>query len=42
MLMSAIPVAAILGAIDINSACGYYHYSDVSKYSRDYNDLPSH
>jgi hypothetical protein len=23
-----LPVAIILGAVDVNDACGYYHYSD--------------
>jgi hypothetical protein len=36
------PVAAILGAADINNTCSYYHCSDGSKCARGYHDLPSY
>jgi hypothetical protein len=26
MMISAMPIATILGAIDVNDACGYYQY----------------
>jgi hypothetical protein len=32
---------AILGAVDVNDARDYYHYSDGPKYTHGYNDLPS-
>jgi hypothetical protein len=37
--MLAIPVAVILGAVDINDTRGYYHCSNGPKYARGYNDL---
>jgi hypothetical protein len=40
-MMSAMPVAAILGAADVNGARGYYHCSDGPKYVHGYNALPS-
>jgi hypothetical protein len=32
---------AILGAIDVNDVCDYYHYSDGTKYTCGYYDLLS-
>jgi hypothetical protein len=31
-MMSAMFIAAILGDVDVNDDCDYYHYSDVPKY----------
>jgi hypothetical protein len=36
MMTSAVPIAAILGAADINDAHDYYHYSDGPNFARDY------
>jgi hypothetical protein len=38
--MPAMPIATILGGVDVNNAHGYYHYSDRAKYTCGYNDLP--
>jgi hypothetical protein len=41
-LTSAMSVATILGAADVNNDRGYYQYCDGPKYTCGYNDLPSH
>jgi hypothetical protein len=41
-MMSAMPVAAILGAAGVNNTHGNYHYSDGPKCAHDYNDVPFH
>jgi hypothetical protein len=42
MMTSVMPMATVLDVADVNDARSYYHYSDMSKYARGYNDLPSH
>jgi hypothetical protein len=35
-MISAIPIAAILGAADVNDARGYYHCRNGPNFARDY------